>query len=129
MLHYERKLPVLTVFEILSSKVDKKGGVLLKTPQNHREKLYFDCALREIVNDACMQSLVSIPALLPVPRRVEFLNGDSMLNCEFCFHGFSKSVYRFSLKLYTKHVHVMLFTGKEFGVDPLSDLGSVGAKI
>ena len=30
MLHYERKLPALKVFEIFSSKLCKKGGVLKK---------------------------------------------------------------------------------------------------
>ena len=66
MLHYERKLPALTVFEMLSSELDKKRVVLQKNPQNYREKLFVDCALRDIENDACIQSLVSLPALLPV---------------------------------------------------------------
>ena len=65
MLHYECKLPALTLFEIFIFKCSKK----------HRE-IFFDCTLKEKVNNTYMQSLVSEPALLPVLLIVEFLNGD-----------------------------------------------------
>ena len=102
--------------EILSSKLCKKV-MFLKNDNNHRE-IFFDCALKEMEKNTCMQSLVSIPVLLPVLGIVDFLNGNFNVKLQIFVTRFLKKYSCFSLRFHAKHGHMILFTGKEFGIDP-----------
>ena len=99
------KLPATIVSEILSFKVCEKGWF-------ETLKLIRESFLNEMVNNKCMQSLLSISALLLDLWIIDFLKLISILNQKCCFHAFSKNIHALSLRFHTMHIHIMVFYGK-----------------